>query len=235
MSKFVALNAKAHKHLKVDPRKVEAQGANERLIPVAMSEFKKLVVQYPIALTKREDSGEFLCVAVLGFADKENLFWVEDQWDGIYTPLNVIRQPFFVGQDKGESVICIDEEGTCLSDSHGDAIFDEDGGETEFLQDIKKMLSQLLEAEALTKEFVKALVDYDLLLPMQLDITFANGDTQAVRGLYTVDEQKLDALDAEKLVFLQQRRYLSAVYMLIASTGHMYSLIDRKNKKIAAV
>jgi len=68
---------------------------------------------------------------------------------------------------------------------------------------------------------------------MPLEITFGNGDKRSIRGFYTVDEAKLDNLAAEKLVSLQQAKYLSPIYMMIASLGHFYSLIQMKNNRLA--
>lgn len=233
MAKLTALSPALHKHLKIDTDKIEAQGAHERLVPVVITEFSKLVVQYPIVFTKSEDSGEFLCVAVLGFEPNENLFWQQHSWQGIYTPLHIVRQPFFVGYDQGQNVICIDERGGSVSREHGVALFDDRGGETEFLQDIKKMLAQLLKAEEATKQFIRTLVEYDLLVAMPLDITFASGETRNVRGFYTIDEIKLENLPAEKLVGLQKAKYLNPLHMIIASTGHFYSLINLKNARLS--
>lgn len=231
MTKLTALSPELHKHFKIDTDRIEAQGAHERLVPVVIAEFSKLVVQYPVVFTKSEESGEFLCAAVLGFEPKENLFWQEG-WSGIYTPLNIMRQPFFVGNENGATVVCIDEHAESVSLDRGDALFDEAGRETTFLTDIKKMLAQLLNAEAETKKFIRVLLNYDLLVAMPLEVTFANGDARSIRGFYTIDEEKLSHLAAEKLVNLQQAKYLSPVYMMIASLGHFYSLIQMKNTRL---
>jgi hypothetical protein len=233
MTKLTALSPTLHKHLRIDTDKLEAQGASERLVPVVITEFSKLVVQYPIVFTKSEDSGEFVCVAVLGFEPNENLFWQRQSWQGIYIPLQVLRQPFFVGKDQGQNVICIDEQGSSISHDHGFALFDDMGGETEFLRDIKKMLAQLLQAERETKEFTRTLVEYDLLLAMPLEITFTNGETRSVRGFYTIDEAKLEKLPADQLLGLQKEKYLTPLHMIIASTGHFYSLIHMKNARLS--
>jgi len=233
MAKLTALSPTLHKNLKINTDKIEAQGAHERLVPVVITEFSKLVVQYPIVFTKSEDSGEFVCVAVLGFEPNENLFWQQHRWQGIYTPLQVLRQPFYVGHDQGQNVICIDEHARSISCDHGVAIFDDKGGETEFLRDVKKMLAQLLKAEQETKRFIHTLLEYDLLVAMPLDITFANGEARSVRGFYTIDETKLESLDADRLVSLQKAKYLSPLHMMLASTGHFYSLINLKNARLS--
>lgn len=53
-TKFVTLSQTEHKHLKIQPSKVEALGAQQTMVPVVINEFKKLCVQYPIVLTKND-------------------------------------------------------------------------------------------------------------------------------------------------------------------------------------
>jgi hypothetical protein len=233
MTKYVALDPSAHRELKINTDALQAQGANERIVPVVISEFPKLVIEYPIVFTKHEETGRFVCVAVLGFEPKENLFWQNGVWTGIYTPLNVLRQPFFIGYDEGRSVICIDEQAACVTREQGSEMFDAQGGETAYLKDVKRMLSDLLAAERATKTFTETLVALDLLIPMPIEVTFGNGDKRSVKGFYTIDEKKLNSLESDKLVSLQKAKYLSPLYMIISSMGHFYSLINMKNTRLS--
>lgn len=238
MPAFVALHHQHHKNLSIDPSKIEAQGAHERMVPVVLSEFLKLVVQYPIVFTKNAETGRFVCVALLGFAPEENLFWQNNQWQGIYTPLNILRQPFFIGQENDKAIICIDTQSDCLDKGQeklllSQSIFTEQGEETEFLRNTKKMLAELIDGERQTHDFIQTLLELKLIMPMSLDITFANQQEQQVQGLYTVDEEKLEALHTDPLLMLQQKNYLKPIYILIASLGHIYSLIQKKNERNA--
>ena len=233
MTKFVSLHNNLHRHIRVDQRRIEAQGAKERMVPVVMSEFLKLAVQYPIAFTKYSDTGRFVCVALLGFEEHENLFWDGERWQGIYTPLNIVRQPFFVGQEDDKTVICIDAESDCLTREEGQAIFTEQGEETEFLRKVKAMLAQLIEGEQHTQTFIEALLQHKLLMPMSFNITFVNQQEQRVQGLYTIDEEKLSTLDDAAIALLHRQGYLKPIYTLIASLGHIYSLVEKKNARLA--
>ena len=232
MTRFVSLHNRHHRHIRVDQSRIEAQGARKRMVPVVMSEFLKLAVQYPIAFTKYTDTGRFVCVALLGFEEHENLFWEDERWQGIYTPLNIMRQPFFVGREDDRTVICIDAESECLARGEGQAIFTEEGEETDFLQRIKAMLAQLVEGEQHTQAFIEALLHHNLLMPMSLNITFANKQEQRVQGLYTIDEDKLSALDDAAVLQLHRQDYLKPIYTLIASLGHIYSLVEKKNARL---
>ncbi len=175
-----------------------------------------------------------MCVALLGFEEHENLFWDGDRWQGIYTPLNIVRQPFFVGQEDDKTVICIDADSECLTREQGEAIFNEQGEETAFLRKVKAMLAQLIEGEQHTQLFIEALLQHKLLMPMSFNITFVNQQEQRVQGLYTIDEEKLAALDDAAVLQLHQQGYLKPIYTLITSLGHLYSLVEKKNARLAS-
>ncbi len=241
MSRLVALDKRIHRGLRVAPERVIAQGARLNMIPVVLSEFLKLCVQYPIVLTKNADTGRFVCVCLFGFAKNENLFWRNNQWDAIYTPLHIARQPFFVGGSEtaaadradGEFVLCIDAENDSLQQQTGDSIFDEHGNETPYLQKTKAILAALLTGEAQTQRFVDRLLALSLVQPMRFEIEFANRESQRVEGIYTVDEERMKSLSSTDLVELHSLHYLGPIYTMIASLGHVYSLVNRKNVLLA--
>jgi hypothetical protein len=234
---IVTLNNEAHRNIRIDTEQVDALGAHERMVPVVLDEFLKLVVHYPILLTKSAETGRFLCVALLGFAEGENLFWNGDAWQGIYTPLNLSRQPFFLGQDKDHEMplLCIDAESPCVTANvaKGEPLFTEQGKETGFLSRMKRTLAGLAESEKRTRSFTDVLQNHDLIVPLSLDITFADESSCQVKGLYTVDEDKLNQLPQTAQAELFAQGHLKSIYTMIASLGHIYSLIQRKNDRLA--
>lgn len=232
MSNFVALHNQHHQQLRIDTQLIESLGATNNMVPVVISEFLRLVVNYPIVFTKSGETGNFLCVALLGFETGENLFWHNNQWQSIYTPLNIMRQPFFIGQENNQTLICIDTDSHTLTTGQGEAIFDSAGKETDYLQKIKARLAELLEGEAHTQQFIKTLLTLNLIMPMSLDISFANAQQQRVQGLYTINEERLAQLDATQLITLQQQGYLQPIYTMVASLGQIYALIQKKNERL---
>ncbi|QGZ42316.1 SapC protein [Pseudoduganella flava] len=237
MAHLVSLDNIAHRQIRIDSARVEAAGAALNMVPVVLSEFLKLVVQYPIAFTKDKDTGRFACVALFGFHDGENLFVDEGRWEGIYVPLQVSRQPFFLGQagqpGEGEHyVVCIDTEHAGIG-ADGERIFDADGQETACLEEAKGRLAELLNGEEPTRQFIDTLVQLKLLVPMQLEITFGNDDTTQVQGLYTIDDARLAQLDGDAIARLHTQGLLGPAYTMLASLGHIYAMIDRRNKRLA--
>jgi hypothetical protein len=235
MPNFVALHNQLHQKLRIDTKHIEALGASLNMVPVVLSEFLKLVVHYPIVLSKNSETGHFVCVALFGFAAGENLFWQDNQWQGIYTPLHIMRQPFFIGQENAETIICIDADSSLLHTEQGEAIFDSKGQETPYLLQVKKHLAGLIDGEAQHQEFITALLDLNLIMPMTLDISFANHQQQRVQGLYTINEERLTLLTAEQLKELQTQQFLQPIYTMLASLGQIYALIQKKNERLGHV
>jgi len=236
MTSLTALDAKAHKHLRVDLNKVEEMGADLHMSPVVVSEFNKLIVHYPILFSKHIDTGQFSCVCLMGLQEGENLFWQQGRFNAIYIPLMISRHPFFVGKDdtgEHDYVICLNSDCHSLSETQGEPLFNEDGSAAPLLNSAKQQLAELLVGEQQTGTFIELLVQLDLLVPLSLDITFASGEKQTVKGLYSIDEDKLQSLPIEQLQRLRDGQCLHAAYTQLASLGQIYHLIEMKNKRAA--
>lgn len=178
MASLVAVDNKKHLNTKVDLTKVEHHGANLSLIPVVLAEFIHLAVQYPIVLTKNGDTGQFVFSAMLGFEENENLFWQQAQWQGLYVPLQIRRQPFFVEtsdeKHHNELTVCLNTNSPAVSEEIGQALFDEKGDESSYFKTVKANLTQLLLGEKENKVLIATLTSMALIKPMSLDITFMN-------------------------------------------------------------
>ena len=236
MAQLVAIDNQNHLNLKVDAAKAELHGAGLHLVPAVMSEFTNMAVQYPLVITKNADTGQFVVAAMLGFESGENLFWRGGQWQGLYLPLQIRRQPFFVGNPEqkvaGDYVVCFDSESPAITSNDGQALFSEDGVDTEYFQQAKFCLAQLLEGELANKKLLEQLQSMELLQMMQMEVTFANQQSTTLNGLYTIDTEKLAALSAEKIASLHKAGLLQAIYTLITSLGQIHHLIDLKNKQL---
>lgn len=237
MTAHVALDVNVHKHLKLDPARVEEAGADLHMIPVVVSEFMKLVVQYPIVFTKHAETGAFSCICLTGIEEGENLFWHNAQFETLYVPHNISRQPFVVGNDdtgKNDYVLCFDTDSKILNSEEGKAIFNADGSASQVLTDAQQSLSALLYGEKQTSMFIELLLDMDLIVPLTLEITLASGANKTIQGLYSIDEDKLNALNNTQLAKLHTSGFLQSAYTQVASLGQIYRLIELKNQRDAA-
>lgn len=237
MSHFVALNPHQHNQLKIRPDKVAQTGAQEHTVPVVLSEFSDLIIQYPIVFTKDAETGQFICSALLGFEEGENLFWRNERWEGLYIPAHIQRRPFYIGQQHDEEgdhhMVCIDTDSTAVSDEDGEPLFDDKGQPTTLMADKQELLALLLEGKQQTRAFIKALVELDLLTPISLDIGFVDNSHKKVEGIYTIDEDRLANLYGETVAMLHERGFLAPAYTMLASHAHIYDLINRKNARLS--
>lgn len=236
MPTLVALNSHIHQGLGVNTEHVESQAGLLHMVPVVLTEFHKLSLQFPIVFTKNKDTGQFMCSTLFGLEQGENLFFNNDKWDSLYLPLQIRRQPFFIGKsenDDDQPVICIDMSLSATGTTSGEKLFDEQGNETDYLVKAKNILAELFEGEQATQLFINELLSLNLMQPMQLQITLVDGHIIRVEGLYSVDEDALNKLTAEQLFALHKKNYLHPIYTMITSIGHIYGLVDKKNKRIA--
>jgi len=255
MENLVAIDNKAHKNLSINPAKAEHHGAKLNLIPAVIAEFTHLAVQHPIVLTKHGETGEFVCTALFGFEKDENLFWLDDQWQGVYLPLQIQRQPFFIGDavdeestKSGDYVVCIDLNSPTIVDytstnasantsinTSNDvySLFTETGEESDYFQEAKQCLAQLMQGKIDNKKLINAVKKFDLIQTLSVEITFINEQHTRLNGLYTINQDKLAALKNEDIVELHQQQLLPAIYTMITSLGQIYPLIERKNERLS--
>ena len=246
MANLVAVQPALHQHLLVVPSQIDTHAAGQNLIPLIPAELSHVATQLPVVLAKNGQTGQFVLAALTGFAVQENLMLEQGHWQGIYLPLQIQRQPFFVGKatpDAADYVVCIDLDspatlfsterlGAQQLPADAEALFNADGSETAYYRDAKLKLAQLLQGEQQRELLLSELLALRLLQPMSLEITFADQSITKLNGLYTIDEQQLAQLPAENLVRLHQQGLLGAVYAILGSAAQIYGLIARKNKQL---
>ena len=151
MANFQLLNNVDHKDLKVIVERSAAMGDNVWYAVTFPAEFRNLQRHYPIFFIKNPDGGEFQAAAMFGFEDGENLFLDENGWDASYIPLNIMRQPFLIGfQEKRrdgetvrEPVVTVDMDSPRVGKDHGEPVFLEHGGSSEYLERVNSILKML--------------------------------------------------------------------------------------------
>lgn len=231
---LVELSRSAHAGLKISKDGAAATAAGQHLIPIVVSEFRKAAVQYPIVFAKNPETGRFAPYVLTGLAPEENLFWTGTELDVAYVPLNVRRQPFYVGSsDDGPSVLCVDTESPCLDDSGTHALVNPDGSDSAYLQSVLAILGELVSGREPTEQLVATLLSLDLLAPLLLDIVLEDGTPLKVQGLYGVDEDRFRQLPAAQLAGLFSSGRLDLIYAVLLASGQIFNLIRLKSRRIA--
>jgi hypothetical protein len=239
--RLVELSRGEHGGLRIRAELAEASAASQHLIPIVVSEFRKAAIQYPVVFAKHPETGRFAPYVLTGLGVEENLFWTGTELDVAYVPLNVRRQPFYVGMADGSAagaragyVLCIDLDSPCLADGSGEQrLVESGGGDSAYLKGILAVLGELVAGKAPTEQFIAAMLSLDLLTPIVLDIALDDGTPLQLTGLYGLDEEKFGQLDARDILGLRQAGFLELVYAVLIASGQMFNLIRLKNQRIA--
>ncbi|MBN6149707.1 SapC family protein [Xanthomonas sp. AmX2] len=233
MTRHVQLDHAQHRDLRIDTRRSAALGDAVMAALTFPGEFRNLQAHYPIVFRKSR-LGEFQPVALFGFGEGQNLFLDARGWDASYVPLAIERQPFLVGVAGDERVVHLDLDSPRVSASGDQALFLEFGGNSAYLDRITSVLATLDEGLRATPAFVALLLQHQLLESFVLDVELDDGSRNRLAGFYTIDEDRLRALDAQALHQLHQAGLLEPVYMALASMSNFRALIERMNRHHAA-
>jgi len=236
--RLVELSRAEHSGLRIRADLAATTAARQHLIPIVTSEFRKAAIQYPIVFAKSPQTGRFAPFVLTGLGVEENLFWIGTELDVAYVPLNVRRQPFYVGTvdapgGAGANVLCIDLESPCLDDSGTQTIVDADGSDSAYLKEILAVLGQLVAGQEPTERFVEAVLSFDLLAPLLLDIVLEDGTPLQLRGLYGLDEDRFRQLDANAIASLRASGYVDLLYAVMIAGGQIFNLVRLKNRRMA--
>jgi SapC protein len=228
--RLVELSRSEHAGLRIRADRVEASAANQHLIPIVVSEFRKAATQYPIVFAKHPETGRFAPYVLNGLGVEENLFWSGTELDVTYVPLNVRRQPFYLGTG---NVLGIDLDHPSVDASGQKTIVNADGSDSAYLQEVLALLGELVSGRAATEQFIAAVLSLDLLAPIRLDIVLDDKTPLQLHGLYGVDEDKLRQLGERELAQLWKSGYLDLIYSVLIATGQIFKLIRLRNQRIA--
>lgn len=229
MANSVLLNNIDHKDLRVITTRGAGYGDNVMFAITFPAEFRSIQAHYPIVFRKTAE-GQFQPIALFGFQQRQNLFLNQDGWDATYLPLTIERQPFLIGIADQQMMIHVDLDSPRISATAGEAVFREHGGATEFLERTNSVLLAIHQGLESTPPFITALLEHNLLESFVFDIALGCGSQNRLAGFYTINEERLAALDGGALERLSKAGHLQAIYMAMASLSNFRALIERQNR-----
>lgn len=200
--------------------------ANTNAIPLLIDEFPMAAAHYPIVFAAGDTP---IPAAVVGLRNDKNLFINEQgHWlNGAYLPAYVRRYPFILMDDPNNKqyVLCLDESSDMLGDEGEFALFD--GEEpSEFTKSAMEFCAVLRQQGDTTDEFVKALKEYDLLMPNDAKIDARDGTQIQLGGFLTINPQKFDALPDNIMLQWRRKGWLGLVYAQLLSSHRWQTLVE---------
>ncbi len=231
MARHVPLNPSLHRDVRVITAHGAVYGDAAMSAVTFPAEFRNVQAHYPIVFQKTADGG-FQPMALFGLREGENLFLQGSHWDAHYLPLSLARQPFLIGRGDDGLSMHIDLDNPRVSSSAGEALFTAQGTTTPFLERMNSLLGELHGGLSATPDFIAALLRHALLESFVLDVSLADGGQSRLAGYYTLNEERLAALDGAALGELAAAGHLLPIYMALASLSQFRGLIERSQRTI---
>lgn len=230
----VLLNNVDHHDLRVITRHGAEFGEDVNQVLVFPTEFESVQREYPIVF-RRDAEDRLRPVALLGLARDENLF-LDDEggWQASHVPALFQRGPFSIAAPEtaqGDPMIRIDPDHPRVSRSEGTPIFLPQGGNSPYLEQVTGVLRAIFVGHHLLDPMVAAFENAGLLRQVNLEARVGETEVYAVSDVFTIDRERLAALDGDALAALHQGGFLQSAFLVAASLGNMQRLIDRKVRK----
>jgi hypothetical protein len=214
-SSIEILDSIVHQELNID-FKVARRAARKEIIPVVISEFHSLMFHYPILFVKDADTGEFACSILLGVSAEANLLDTHDMLSDESLPLNIRRQPLLAIEAQvadEHPLIGINRSipGIGVGNGEGDYIFKD---KSDAFESAVAAVGEIYESIKQTKDYVKKLIELDLISKLNAEIHYEDKPKLTLDGLYAIDANKIariNEFDAkDKDLFLEIASYVYA-------------------------
>lgn len=233
---LVALNRDSHKNLRIKPAEAPFSFAKEvSSVPLAAAEFALAAHEYPVVFAG-ESLEKVAPVALLGIGQGQNTYVDEDgNWGDAYRPAFIRQYPFVLADTgKEDLTVCIDENFEGLNEDEGEALFNDDGSESDMLKRALEFLRDYRVQMQRTADFTKKLVELELLTPRTVQIRKADGKQINLQGMFVVDENKLRELSDEDALGLFRTGGMAAIYAHLMSVRNLTRLNKRANESAEA-
>ncbi|WP_372600161.1 SapC family protein [Amphritea sp.] len=200
------------------------------VIPVGISEFSQLLFHYPIVFIKA-DTG-YTPVAVVGTDTGQNLFVNNDgEWLAPYMPAYVRRYPFMVASVSEQSqalTVCIDETYPgCNREGRGEALFNQDKSQTDYLQKVSQFLQQFELDSRRNQIFTARLAALGLLESTEATFTAQGAENgRKLDGFFVINRERLKQLDQSDVQELHQSGALELIYQHLVSLSRFSNLFN---------
>ncbi len=236
MTRYALLNNVEHQDLKVITERGLQYGDQVQSCVTFPFEFRTVQSSFPILL-QQDEIGALYPVALFGFQEGENLFLNESGWQANYVPAMLRREPFLIGfQDAGQEdkrrMLSIDLDHPRISKAEGEPLFQPLGGRTPYLENMADLLETIYRGYEHARTFMEALKEHDLTESITFEIVLKDGSSNQLLGYHGLIEEKVQALDGATLQSFNEQGFLMPMFMMLASTPNIQTLVDAKNREL---
>lgn len=224
MDSLELVNSGAHATVRMRPAH---RGANA-FVRIVLGEFAAASAACPLLFSKHAETGAFYAGALMGFAEGEDLTLSPDDRPA-FLPLEAVREGFFAADEN----IALDPAHARFAAADGESLFDRQGQPTPALKAVQQALGRLMADGQATEAFIAALLAHRLIEPIDIALSFDDGERLRLEGLYTVSLDALGDLDDAAALSLFRAGHLQFAYMMASSLQHIPLMARRRNACLA--
>ncbi|MDB5928599.1 MAG: hypothetical protein JWR60_306 [Polaromonas sp.] len=228
-SEFTILHREAHRLLRLNRDQRDMRWVSNTItVALAAAEMPAAAVEFPCVMTRVAGGGGRL-LALTGLEHGRNLFVDADgHWTGNYLPAVLRTWPFrLLTEYDNEGARPVAVHRPALALAKGEPLFDDQGKEMPWLQAVLQELVALDAAASTTSDIVAALDAAGVLHERTLQVILPSGRQMELTGFLSVDESKLNALDAAQAGELHSKGALALAYLHLLSLRRFRPLMER--------
>ena len=232
MKSLVELKSSTHQNLKIDRDKLAKYASSLHMMHLRVTELPKAILCFPVFISKASFDGRWTLSALTSFAAHSNVFMKDGRWDAMYQPLSLRTAPFYLMQapsDAQSYAVGILEDHEVFSTEQGDPVFDDNGQPTQLLIDAHKLLESSVKEDVLTAQFIQKLEALNLLKEIDLLVQRDETKTDAIKGLYSINEDVLQGMSGAQLEELNKLGYLIPIHGMLMSLFQINGMVLRNN------
>lgn len=233
MAELVELSPEAHGDFKLDTQAAIEVARKTHIMSLRVTEISRAACEVPVFLTKSNKDGEWLLSSITSLEIEKNLLVRDDQWHGLYQPSAMATYPFFLMRHPTEEkqyTIGIDPEHEAFNKDDGEALFEDNKKAGITLSRITQILQEDMRNDVHTYQFCKHISELGIIRSIDLTVTYEGGKVNTLKGLSTIDEEKLSELTEEQFKELREKNYLAPLYSLLISLYQLNHLIRLHNE-----
>ncbi|MAX15505.1 MAG: SapC-like protein [Sphingobium sp.] len=200
------------------------------LVRIVTSEIAAAAAACPLFFSKHAESGAFYVGALTGFRRGEPMI---DSPDGrwAFRPFEIDRLGFFASGDS----IALDPDHPRFAVGGSEALFHPDQTPTAALRAVQKAIGGLMAGAAATDAFIAAMLAHRLIEPVDISLSFDDGETLRLDGLYTVSLDALSELPDAAVMGLFRAGHLQPAFALAGSLHHVALMARRRNARLTQI
>lgn len=232
MSMLVELTAESHGQSAIVKNAPLIFAARSHMLNLQVTEVSKMISDVPVFFSRSHDNGQWLLSALCSFVPGKNLFVQNNQWLAGFQPLCMQTYPLSLLKPKAPQLsVVLDKDVLCMSSDNGAMpLFSAQGQPSAFQRQQRNLLETGYHHDYLTHQFMKTITELGLIKELDLHMLHSDGQSQIIKGLATVDEDKLQILVAEQLYQLHQQGYLLTLHAMLLSISQLNKLITLHNR-----